>query len=248
MGVVGDRPGMSRLEFDAGVALVRLPSARSPVLHRLACDRLAAASTAQAPAESYWIDARNAASTHVLYECAEHRRSLAGLRVARAFTAYQHHSLVRRVARVADDPALLVAPNVAAPYADGDLRAWEREDLLDATLTTLRELGRALACPVLVSAVDEERADRVAEVADYDLAAVETREGVRLEGEGVRTRGYVRDGWWQTTIPYWVDLCGVADAIRPDPVAAYDRDLLAVEEWGPAGVTDPDRPHTEVSA
>ncbi|MCU4972664.1 hypothetical protein OB955_07920 [Halobacteria archaeon AArc-m2/3/4] len=214
---------MSRLalEADTGLTVCHVPSVRSTVVHRLVCSQLADGQ------RGYWIDARNTASTHVLYDCAASPRALEGLQIARAFTAYQHHSLVRRVARVADsETALLVAPNVVDRYRDDDLREYEREELLAATLTILGELGHALDCPVLVTAADEDAGAAVSEYADHEIECLETREGIRLEGEGVQTDGYWHGSYWQTTIPYWVEVCGALDRGIDPVVRAYDRGLV----------------------
>jgi|APHM01.1.fsa_nt_gi hypothetical protein len=43
--------------------------------------------------------------------------------------------------------------------------------------------------------------------------------GADCDGETLgSTPGYWHRGWWQTTIPYWVELCGAVDAT--DPVEA----------------------------
>jgi len=111
------------------------------------------------------------------------------VRVARAFTAYQHHSLVRTVARRAEPTTeLLVAPNVAALYRDDDLAAWEREDLLAATLEILSELGAVLDCPVLLTSAGDgsdpdatAASETVADYAETEIECTRTREGLRLE-------------------------------------------------------------------
>ncbi|MFC4543890.1 hypothetical protein ACFO5R_18345 [Halosolutus amylolyticus] len=214
---------MHEFDLDPGLTLLRTESPRSTIVHRLACDRLA-----DADGPAYWIDARNAAATHVLYDCVPRPRMLDDLRVARAFTAYQHHSLVRAVTRRArPDTDLLVAPNVAALYRDDDVAEWER-DLLAASLETLSELGRVLECPVLVTSASDADAKRITDRATTTIDCVRTREGIRLESaDGDRlTEGYWHGEYWQTTIPYWVDLCGAVDAL--DPVAAHDRGLLEV--------------------
>jgi hypothetical protein len=231
---------MHQFELEPGVTLLNVPSPRSGIVHRLVCDRLA---DGAADGSAYWIDARSAASTHALYDRASSPRVLEGLRVARAFTAYQHHSLVRTVARQAKpSTSLLVAPNVATLYRDDDLAAWEREDLLAASLETLSELGRVLDCPVLLTSTSgggdgaagtDADSGLVDEYADTVIDCVRTREGLRLEpageeGDGTSaTAGYWHGNQWQTTIPYWVELCGAVDAIDP-VVAAHDRGLLEV--------------------
>lgn len=238
--------------FEPGVTLLEVPSPRSPIVHRLVRARLADAAddsgtdTAadDTAARAYWIDARNAAATQVLYDCVSSPRVLEPLRIARAFTAYQHHSLVRAVTRRADPATeLLVAPNVAALYHDADLPDWEREDLLAASLETLAELGRVLDCPVVVTSADDDRTETIAPYADATIECVRTREGVRLEhADGADanerdgdargatidgTAGYWHDRYWQTTIPYWVDLYGAVETV-PAVVDAHDRGLLEV--------------------
>lgn len=218
-----DRSGMAKLDLETGLTLLRVPTPRSGAIHRIVCDRLR-----ETEGPAYWIDARNVASTHALYDCAPSPRTLAPLRIARAFTAYQHHALVRRVTRrAAPETALVVAPNAVDLYRDDDLEGWEREDLLASTLATLRELGRAIDCPVLVTAADDDAERAIDPRADAAIECVRTREGYRLSGDGATTDGYWRGDCWQTTIPYWVDVCGAIEAIDP-VVAAHDRGLLEV--------------------
>lgn len=196
-------------------------------------------------ATAYWIDARNAAAPQLLSECAASPHHLEPLQIARAFTAYQHHSLVREVTRHVDaSTELLVAPNVASLYHDADLSEWEREDLLAASLETLAELGRVLECPVLVTSAVDEHADTIAAYAATRIECVRTRDGIRLEaahsdgksdatggaGEGLtidETAGYWHEEYWQTTIPYWVECYGAVGEVR-SVVDAHDRGLLEV--------------------
>ncbi|MFC7240487.1 hypothetical protein ACFQS4_20190 [Saliphagus sp. GCM10025317] len=221
--------------LESGLTLLRTPSRRSAAVHRLVCEYLAdvraSPGRTDRPAEksatgdglrgrAYWIDAGNVASTHALYECAPGSgRALERLRIARAFTVYQHHSLVRAVVRRADaDTPLVVAPNVASLYQDGDLREWERTDLLASTLAVLGELGRGLECPVVITAgpdVPGATLERLEAAADSVIECTRTREGLRFEGEGFETMGYWHGPVWQTTIPYWVELFGAEALERP---------------------------------
>jgi hypothetical protein len=199
--------------LDPGVTLLRRPAARAAPLHRL----VVAALGRRPDASARWVDARGDAVTHALYDLAPSRARLDGLRVARAFTAHQHHALVRRVVREDSAVDLVVAPAVAAPYRDDDLHPGEAEDLLAATLALLRAHGD-LGARVLVSACrDDERATRVADVADATVRAERTAMGWAYDAPGFETRVYRGDGWWQTTVPYWVALCGgVAEPRRRD--------------------------------
>ena len=233
------------LEFEPGLTLLEVPSARSTILHRLVGARLTEAATernAETNATAYWIDARNTAATQVLYDCVPSDRPLESLRIARAFTAYQHHSLVRRsTQRAGPETDLIVAPNVASLYYDADLPEWEREDLLAAALETLAELGRVLDCPVVATSADDDRAATISEYAAATIECVRTREGLtfeRSDGEAIEresgtgasideTAGYWHETYWQTTIPYWVDLYGSASEVQ-SVVEARDRGLLEV--------------------
>lgn len=157
---------------------------------------------------AYWVDARNAAAPPTLRRHAG-ERACRSLRVARAFTGYQHHELVRALpGRVRPTAALVVAPHVDALYAEDD---HETDPLLDATLALLGELADALSVPVLVTA--DRYGERVRGAADRTLSAAGTDAGLRVEGPSFRTDVYWDGRGFQTTIPYWVDLLGAASTV-----------------------------------
>ena len=161
-----------------------------------------------------WVDARNHASTYALTDHGRRRRLLDRVRVARAFTAHQHHALVRQLVADARRPtSLVVAPAVDDLYGDDDLLADEAKRLREASLSTLAALADARGLPVVVTATDP---DAVTEYADQTVDVEETRFGRRFEGEDDETTAYWTRGGWQTTIPYWVDLVG-----RVEPEAEY---------------------------
>lgn len=196
--------------------------------------------------ETLWVDAGGAASTYGLTAEAPNRRALRGIRVARAFTAHQHHQLVRNAigaslrrapARSAHGDAveaasgrtgLLVAPNVAALYEKADASDAEIDRLFDASLGLLCELGDALDVPVLVSApyANDERRAAIRERASTEVECRRTDLGYAFATEEFQTTGYWQEGWWQTTIPYWVELFGAvgsnpaAELVEPTPAEA----------------------------
>ena len=162
-----------------------------------------------------WVDARNHASTFALADAGRTHRILDKVQVARAFTAHQHHALVRQlVAEVRRPTAFVVAPAVDDVYADDDLLADEARRLREATLSTLAALADARDLPVLVTASDEAA---VADYVDTDVDVEDTRFGPRFDSGDDETTAYWTRGGWQTTIPYWVDLVGSVD--DPVPVA-----------------------------
>ena len=215
--------------LDPGLTLLRLPRPRSPALSVLAVDRLR-----RRPGSALWVDARNHASTYALYEAAPSERALDGLRIARAFTAYQHHSLVRRLPELATGrTSVVVAPAVTALYRDPDLEADRAEHLLDATLAVLSELATSAGVPVLATTSPEDpAAESVAVGADAELTCRETPFGFAFEGAGFETTCYWDGDHWQTTIPYWVALFGAVDpedAVGIDPLGPADPLLEWVE-------------------
>lgn len=209
--------------LDPGLTLLATPDARSTALHRLVARTLTDGRTA------YWVDARNVATTYALAEVARTDRLLDRVHVARAFTAYQHHELVRElVGRVDGRTGLVVCPNLGSLYRDGDVPEGEAADLRAATVAVLADLADACDVPVLVTASGEAR-EAVAEAAARELDCTRTAFGLHYEGESFETTVYPVDGGWQTTVPYWVDRCGavadrdtvvqVADAPVPDDAA-----------------------------
>jgi hypothetical protein len=209
--------------LDPGLTLLATPDARSTALHRLVARTL----TDGRPA--YWVDARNTATTYALAEVARTDRLLDRVHVARAFTAYQHHELVRELVRRVDArTGLVVCPNLGSLYRDGDVPEREAADLRGATVAVLADLADACDVPVLVTARGEAR-EAVAAVADRELDCTRTSFGLRYEGESFETTVYPVDRGWQTTVPYWVDRCGavaerpavepVTDAVAPDDAA-----------------------------
>jgi len=190
--------------LEAGVTLLRGGD-------RGAVAALVAAELRERDGLARWVDARNHASTYALSGHGNRRRLLDRVRVARAFTAHQHHALVRRLVGDARRPtSLVVAPAVDDLYGD-DLLAAEAERLREASLSTLAALADARDLPVLLTASDP---DTVVEHADHTVDVEDTRFGRRFEGEDDETTAYWTRGGWQTTIPYWVDLAG---RVEPDP-------------------------------
>lgn len=187
---------------------------RSTAPHQLVLGQLAADR-----GQVLWIDARDTASTYALYPLASSSRRLEPIRIARAWTAYQHHTLVRRaVDRASTRTRLLVLPHFCSLYRDDDLDPAVAGRLLAASLHTLSALAGALDLPVLLTAPAAER-NVLEPVADHELRCERTDHGYAFAGEAFRTTVYHERGWWQTTIPYWVELLGAMRRGEADPGA-----------------------------
>lgn len=188
---------------------------RSTAPHRLVLAHL------QADAGSVlWVDARDTASTYALYALTRNRRLLDAIELARAWTAYQHHTLVRQlVERVTPRTSLVVLPNVCSLYRDDDLGDREADRLLGATLSTVAELANARELPALLTADRAERAI-LESFADHTYTWEQTRHGETFHGEDFQPPAYPGAGWWQTTVPYWVELLG-----------ATEQGIAAADSW-----------------
>ena len=84
----GDDKTYRRSDARSGVDVVAAVRPRSTAIHRLALATLADGSGV-----ACCVDARNVAPTYTLYDLVDSLRRLWRLRVARAFTVYQHHAL-----------------------------------------------------------------------------------------------------------------------------------------------------------
>ena len=192
--------------LDPGLTLLERPDAHSPALHRLVVAELS-----RHDGSTLWIDTGRDASSYRLHDHAGPRTSVAHLQIARAFTAHQHHCLIERaVERVTSRTRFVVVPCTAALYQDEDLHDQFGRDLLESSVVHLRELADALEIPVLLTTADAATAsgELLAYHADTIIRSETTDMGVRFHGGDFETTAYLQDGYWQTTIPYWVDLFG----------------------------------------
>lgn len=210
--------------LDPGLIALERPSWRSTALHQLVVSHMC-----QADGQTLWVDARNNASTYVLSDLAPTTRAVSNLRVARAFTAYRHHSLVGDLLNeITPKTSLLVVPCVASLYEDDDVHDTEARALLEATLTTLVEIASVFEIPVLTTTERSDDLDQLVHEYTTDVIECElTDHGYHFETDDFETLIYVKDGYWQTTIPYWVQLLGAVDETAPtlDPVATEPRQL-----------------------
>ena len=205
-----------------GLTLLWAPP-RSTALHRVAL-----AALADCDGTALWVDARDTASTAVLFDLAP-RSTLRRLRIARSWTAYQHHELVRRLPAAVDARTdLVIAPAICSLYEDDDVPSPEDRTYLASTLAVLDELSRAAGLRVLVGADPGGAfAGLAAEFAGAEIEFEATPLGHRFVADGFETTVYWGDGFWQTTIPYWVELLGaVGEAAGP---SAYDAGLVDAE-------------------
>ncbi len=149
--------------------------------------------------DAVWVDSHGNASTHAFNRIAPDERFLERIRVARAFTAYQHFSLTTQLLYQVDrKTAVTVLPEIDHFYA-GDLQPDEDTEMLEAALGTVEEVVARYRIPVLVSTAGR-LTDTVTDHVDRVIDCRVTGEGVRFESDDFRTLVYRGNGYIQTTL------------------------------------------------
>lgn len=206
-------------DLDQGLNLLETPAHRTTALHEVALSFLEGGD-----GSAVWIDARGNAANYLIEQ--EHRPT-PDLEIARAFTAYQHYELVRTLpGDLPRNLELIVLPCVDSLYADPDVPDWVGEKYLESALAILGELADIVDVPILVSSlVDSPFIEDVRDMATKQITFERTGLGYRFETEDWETTVYWGDGYWQTTIPYWVELLGSVDEATP-AITAIEQGMM----------------------
>lgn len=177
-------------------------------------------------ADAIWVDARGNAVTRPLLEVAPNRRILQRIRVARAFTPFQHYSLLDDVPEHLDaEVELVVLPSVDWFYHADELRHGEGEEMLADGLRRLSTLAAERDLPVLLTESDAGEsgpADLLAEYSDTELECEFTPMGPRFVTGEFETLVYHEDGYIQTTLAFWREVLRDRHAIRTTPTTGQE--------------------------
>lgn len=201
-------------DLDSGLVYIQQNTSSPEPLYQLVIDQLR-----ERRGGVWWLDARNTAVTTALYEIAESPEWLASIQLARAFTAYQHHALVRELPKeMSSQTAFAVVPNVIDLYRDDDVPEYETGKLVNSTLSILANLGESLEIPVITTTIrDDNFVSKVMEHSSQVIECCDTGMGFMFKSDDFETELYWKDGYIQTTIPYWVQLVGRAEAKYETP-------------------------------
>lgn len=186
--------------LDPEVTLLTADGQASGALQSLVLDHLLLTE-----GQALWIDAKNNAATTSLAKIAPSRRILDRIQVARAFTAFQHYSLIDDLEEaITDDTSLIVTPSIEWFYTNEDLYSGEGEEMLECALEILEVLCAKYEIPILVSrdgsADSEELVERYC---DSELTYIPTEFGPRFSGEEYETLVFKCEGGVQTTFAFW---------------------------------------------
>lgn len=151
-----------------------------------------------------WIDADNNAQTHRLVRLSPHPDILDRITVARAFTPYQHHALVRSLPDCADrDTELFVFPAIDRFYMDETLSKTEARTLLTRSIEIIDRETERYDAPALLTTIST-RFDAIIDTyCTETITCTETQEGIRFETGQFETLTYQGPGYIQTTLRLW---------------------------------------------
>lgn len=184
----------------SGVTRLDATDGTRAAIHALVLDHVLRAGD-----RALWADANGHATTRPLASLAPHPRVLDRVRVARGFTPFQHHAIVRTLTECVDDEtALLVAPAVDAPYRADETRRGEAERLLARTVATLAGATRRHDCSVLLTTTGADALAGIVERAvETTIECERTAMGPRFSGPDFETLVYPDGDGVQTTLSFW---------------------------------------------
>lgn len=189
----------SQPRLEQGVNLIQKPG-KLPVFQSLVAPELDSKN-----ANAVWIDSGNESSTYALSGQGS-SDILEKVRIGRAFTPFQHHSLVNQLEEFIDeDTSLLVFPNIDLLYLDGQVKEWEAEQLFEESWNRILQLKQKYDLKVLVSASPESQLYYfVSGDSDNKIRVEETVQGWKYSSREFDQMAYHDSGEIQTTIPYWL--------------------------------------------
>ncbi|WP_227356357.1 hypothetical protein [Haladaptatus salinisoli] len=194
-----DQPELPTL--DGGITLLETDARATGALQSLVLDQVLLAG-----GSAVWVDAHGHGTTRHLARIAPSMRVLDRIKIARAFTPWQHQSLCRDLApELADDTAIVVLPAFDRFYRSDDLSPGNGERMLSAAVDLVREIADTVDVPVLVTQhADDTLTAPVRECADAVIRCERTPYGPRFSGDEYETLVYPLDNRTvQTTLAFW---------------------------------------------
>ncbi|ODR83383.1 hypothetical protein BG842_09700 [Haladaptatus sp. W1] len=194
-----DQPELPAL--DTGVTLLETDARSTCALQSLVLDQVLLDG-----GSAVWVDAHGHGSTHTLSRIAPSMRVLDRIRIARAFTPWQHQSLCQDLApELTDETAVVVLPAFDWFYRSDDLPRGDGERLLSVGLDIISELEETFDIPVLITQhEDDGLAAPIRACADHVIRCEQTPHGPRFSGDEYETLVYpLENGMVQTTFAFW---------------------------------------------
>ncbi|MFB6116680.1 MAG: hypothetical protein ABEK10_04180 [Candidatus Nanosalina sp.] len=157
--------------------------------------------------KAVWIDSGNNSSTYAL-SSAGSQELLHRVKIGRAFTAFQHYHIVNRIEEFLDeDTEYIVLPNIDQQYIEGNVSEKEVEDLFSEVLNKLESLKTERPdLKILYSVVSTGPNPinlELKNITDNRIRIEKTDQGLREKSNTDQQLFYRKNGFMQTTIPYW---------------------------------------------
>ena len=154
--------------------------------------------------KAVWIDTGNEASTYALREAGS-PGILEKVSIGRAFTPFQHHSLIQSLEQfIENDTEIIVIPNIDYLYVDGQIRDWEAKELFQETWDKVKEIQEEYGLKIVLSTLEGNLGSLVRRDADKTIRVEESSEGWRYESDEFDQSGYKNCNGVQTTVNHWI--------------------------------------------
>lgn len=153
-----------------------------------------------------WIDSGNESSTYALSAASKKPGIMDKVKIGRAFTPFQHHSLIHELEKFIDQKTrVLVLPNPELLYTDGQINRFESLELFKEAWGKIVEIQEKQGLKVLVSQIGEisEHTTILENYADQHIKIENTDSGRKYDSEDFENLFYREKGLIQTTIPFW---------------------------------------------
>lgn len=146
-----------------------------------------------------WIDTDNESSTYALNSFSP--ELMDKVWIGRAFTPFQHHSLVDQLEDfMREDTEILALPNITMLYTEGQVREWEARELFSETWSKLKEIQQEKNLKILISG--NGFSDLIEPDIDHSIKLEKTEQGLKYSGEN-QQMAYSQGTGTQTTLGYW---------------------------------------------
>jgi hypothetical protein len=161
-----------------------------------------------------WIDSGNESSTYAL-RSAGTRSVMEKVHIGRAFTPFQHHTLVHSLEEfVKENTEILVLPNIDLLYLDGQVREWEAEELFEEVWQKVLKTADEYDLKVLVSFSSKSTSllQHARKDVEREISIGATQEGWKYDSSGFKQNAYSNGGSVQTTVSHWMQKA--SDAVQ----------------------------------
>lgn len=152
--------------------------------------------------ECVWIDSANNARTGFISSEGLDRE----VKVARAFTAHQHLSLVEKAeAETGDKTSILALPSMNYLYEKPEIADYEKEEMFSQTVAKIAEISKRLEIPAVVTPSDGNLNWVMEAVASQIIEVQNTSQGYRVKSDSFVPEAYPDGKAFQTTVSHWVE-------------------------------------------